>query len=999
MTRRRSSYVRRGRALAVLAGLAWMALPACHGGSSAEAPDDGPPRFDPGPYIAAEGGADRFTLASGGQVAPLLVGADDHAGVIRAVNDLQADLGRVTGVAPSVSVGATPPPGGEIVLVGTIGKSALVDGLVQSGKLDVKGIRGRWESFVLTVVANPLPGVDRALVIAGSDKRGTIYGVYDLSRAIGVSPWYYWADAPAPSRPELFVLPGRFGEGEPAVKYRGIFINDENPSLFGWANEKQGGFNHQLYEKVFELLLRLKANYLWPAQWGKAFNDDDPANPQLADEYGIVMGTSHIEPMMRAEDEWRRYGSGDWNFDTNAAVLEDYWTKGIARMGSYESIVTVGMRGDGDASLTAQTDIPLLERIMDAQRTILADAFGGDPAKVPQVWQLYKEVQDYYDMGMRVPDDVTLMFADDDFGNIRKLPRLSDPARAGGYGLYYHFDFVGGPASYKWLNTVPLAKIWEQLHLAVSYGVDRMWVMNVGDIKPMELPLSFAMDYARDPSRWPVESLPDYARLWAAEQFGGEQADAIGDILSAYTKYNGRRKPDVLLPTTYSLVSYGEAETVVSAYNALADQAQAIYDQLPAAQQDAYYELVLYPVKACANLNDLYVTVGNNQRYATQGRAAANDLAARAQQLFDLDAQLSSYYNQTLAGGKWDHMMDQPHITSLDEQDATANTMPTVLQITVPDGADMGVAIEGSAAWWPNATAPAVLPELNPYQQQQTRYLEVFNRGLGSFEYQASAPVPWLTITPAEGTIDKEARLSVGVDWPQAPMGTQLMVPITVTGPGGASVVIQALVNNPDPADLGAPGAFFESDGYVSIEAEHYTRAVSGSAGATPVGWQRVPDLGRTSSGMTPFPVTADSQTPGGDSPRLEYLVHLTTSGPVQVQAYLSPSLNFHGAGLRYGISFDDETPQIVDMHASTAEYLWESWVEENVNVQSSQHTIDAAGDHVLKLWIVRPGRGGTKAGGADRDRAPELPRPAGELPAGPPRPLNGARKEQPQLA
>lgn len=408
-------------------------------------------RAEPQAYIANAAGPGRFALSVAGRSAPLVASSNDYAGVLRAAKSLRADIGRVTGAEPGVSNEVPAAP--AVVLVGTIGRSPLIDRLVAEQKLDVSGIAGRWESFLLQVVDQPLAGVERALVIAGSDKRGTIYGIYDLSSQIGVSPWYWWADVPVRRETQLYVLPGRHTQGEPAVKYRGFFINDEAPALSGWTRAKFGGFNHKLYEHVFELLLRMKGNYLWPAMWGNAFYDDDPLNPQLADEYGVVIGTSHHEPLMRAHDEWRRYGKGTWNYQANEAVLRDFWRASIKRMGTYESIVTVGMRGDGDEPMSEDRNIALLEKIVADQREILADVTGKAASATPQIWALYKEVQDYYDRGMRVPDDVTLLFADDNWGNIRRLPKAGDPPRAGGYGVYYHLDYVGGPRNYKWLNT------------------------------------------------------------------------------------------------------------------------------------------------------------------------------------------------------------------------------------------------------------------------------------------------------------------------------------------------------------------------------------------------------------------------------------------------------------------------------------------------------------------------------------------------------------------
>ena len=310
----------------------------------------------------------------------------------------------------------------DLILVGTIGRSALIDRLIQEGKLDVSGVRGQWEASVTQVVERPLPGIRRAVVIAGADKRGTIFGVYGLSEQMGVSPWVWWADVPVRHKDALYVETGRYVAASPRVRYRGIFLNDEAPALSGWAAEKFGGFNHQFYVHVFELLLRLRANFLWPAMWGSAFNEDDPLNPKLADEYGIVMSTSHHEPMMRAQQEWKRHGTGPWDYTQNKQVLEDFWRAGVKRNRNYESIYTVGMRGDGDIPMSAEANTALLENVVADQRKILSEEVNPDLTKVPQVWALYKEVQEYYEKGMRVPDDVTLLWCDDNWGNIRRLP-------------------------------------------------------------------------------------------------------------------------------------------------------------------------------------------------------------------------------------------------------------------------------------------------------------------------------------------------------------------------------------------------------------------------------------------------------------------------------------------------------------------------------------------------------------------------------------------------
>jgi hypothetical protein len=630
-------------------------------------------------YVSAQKSKGSFTLAAGATATPLYASAQDWPGVLRAARDLQADVNRVTKLTPILTTDKAP-TGKEVVLIGTLGKSPLIDGLVKAGKLDVANVAGKWETFVLQVVEKPMPGVERALVIAGSDKRGTIFGIYDLSQQMGVSPWYWWADVPTKPQTALYVTPGRHTQGEPQVKYRGIFLNDEAPALSGWAKEKFGGINSKMYVHVFELILRLKGNYLWPAMWGNAFNDDDKQSPVLADEYGVVMGTSHHEPMVRSQQEWKRFGSGAWNYQTNEKTLQDFWRQGIKNMGTHESIVTVGMRGDGDEPMSEGSNIALLEKIVADQRKILAEETGKPANQTPQLWALYKEVQDYYDKGMRVPDDVTLLLCDDNWGNLRKLPKAGEKPRAGGYGIYYHFDYVGGPRNYKWLNTNPLPRIWEQMHLAHEYGANQIWIVNVGDLKPMELPISFFLNYAWNPSKIKADQVAAYTRQWAAQQFGDKYALDIADILAKYAKYNARRKPELLDANTYSLAT-GEWATVVTEYNALLTRAEAINQKLPAADRDAYYQLVLHPVQACANLNELYYTVAQNREAAKNGYATTNALAEKAKALFAKDTEIKNRYH-ALAGGKWNHMMDQTHIGYTYWQQPPVDKMPEV--VTLP---------------------------------------------------------------------------------------------------------------------------------------------------------------------------------------------------------------------------------------------------------------------------------------------------------------------------
>ena len=594
----------------------------------------------------------------------------------------------VTGKKPEV-VSAIPSSAKNIIIIGTLDGSSTINQLIKSKKINADVIKDKWEAFSIQTVENvsiirsnsksPFQGV-RGLVIVGSNKRGTAYGTFTLSEQLGVSPWYWWADVPAKKKAEVYVKKGTYNYPSPSVKYRGIFINDEAPAFSGWAKEKFGGVNHLVYEHMFELLLRLKANYLWPAMWGNAFNDDDTLNPILADKWGIVMGTSHHEPMLRAQQEWKRYGKGQWNYDSNEVVLKDFWRKGIENMDHHESIVTIGMRGDGDMPMTKGTAISLLERIVADQRKIIEDVTGKPASETPQDWALYKEVQDYYDQGMRVPDDVTLLLCDDNWGNIRRLPKLGDKPRSGGYGIYYHFDYVGGPRNYKWINTNNIARVWEQMHLAYEYDVRNIWIVNVGDLKPMEFPISFFLDYAWNVNNWNEDNLNDYYTQWATKQFGATYSKEIGDVLKKYAQYASRRKPELLDAKTYSTENYNEAERITNDWNQLQKEAEAINNKIPAEYKDAYFQLVLHPVKAYTNLQNLYTAVALNSKLAKENNPLANKYADEAKQFYANDSLISLQYNQ-LNNGKWNHMMDQTHIGYTYWQQPDQQKMPEVKYI------------------------------------------------------------------------------------------------------------------------------------------------------------------------------------------------------------------------------------------------------------------------------------------------------------------------------
>src|SRR5665213_125649 len=937
-------------------------------------------------YVETSAAKDGFSICEKSSVAAILADTNDWPGVLIAANNLQTDIARVTGLTPKMLPGQSSSEP-NVILIGTIGKSEIIDRLIREKKIDASEIAGKWESFFLQVVQKPMPGIDNALVICGSDKRGTIYGIYDLSEQIGVSPWHFWADVPATHHDQLFMKAGKFVQGPPSVKYRGIFLNDEAPDLTGWVKEKFGSvpgrpnvanYGRGFYTNIFELMLRIRANYLWPAMWNNAFNEDDTNNPALADEYGVVMGTSHQEPMMRAQKEWdrkysRQYGS--WNYAKIPNVVSNFWRDGIVRNKDYENLITIGLRGANDTPMAdggPEANRSLLEKIVADQRSILADVVNPDVTKVPQVWCLYKEVMDYYNAGMRVPDDVTLLWAENNWGDVRRLPTAEERKRSGGAGIYYHFDYHGGPRSYQWLNTSPIAKIYDQMSLAKEYGADRVWIVNVGHFKGYELPLEFFMSLAWNSDRWKNDNIDEFTRLWAEQQFGPEHASDIADILAKYTKYNGRRKPELVDANTYSLVDYQEFEKVVADFDAIAKKAQEISDQLPEEKRAAFYELVLFPTKASAQLNEMYLAAAKNNLYAQQGRASANDFAEQTRSLFGAETNLMDYFNRSFLDGKWDHFMDQGVIGYRSWQDPPRNTMAAIrsTEIQTTDAATMGVAVEGSATAVTNGEV--TLPQFDSFNQQK-HYIDVFNKGKTDFDFTIQASYPWIRfeIPGSFGAqlesdngnqylhinFKKDTRILVNANWDKAPKGSANGT-IKISGASGEVTVNINAFNPTEPARDTLNG-FIEGEGFVSIEPEHFTKNTDAGQNR----WVKIQDYGRTLSGMRATqPVDAPSATPGKDAPCLEYKMYLFNVKTTEVVAVTSPVLNFNpDRGVRYAVSFDDETPQVVTLvpknyNAQNGNSDWEETVRDNSRVAKSTHTLNAPGYHTLKFWMIDPG-------------------------------------------
>ncbi|CCM00715.1 uncharacterized protein FIBRA_02755 [Fibroporia radiculosa] len=943
-----------------------------------------------------------FSIVSNGQAAPILLSADDWGGVQRAASDFAMDIHNVTGIMPglyNVTVPATSANlstalggGARAIIVGTLGQSSLINEVVKNTDLDVSSIEGQWEAFLTKEVSNPLPGISSAYVMIGADKRGTIYALYDHSEQFGVSPWYWWADVPVQTHSDLYVTSSGCAHGSPTIQYRGIFLNDEQPALQNWAMVRftngtgatltDSPFNHFFYTKLFELILRMKGNYLWPAMWASAFGVDDLLNQPLANWYGIVMGTSHEEPIMRSIPvEWDLFGVGPWDYSTNAQNIYNFWVVGAERAKPYENVFTVGMRGDGDEPLAGGQDISLLEEIISNQRTILSDTFPGqNVTTIPQMWCLYKEVLGYYEDGMTVPEDIALLWTDDNYGNMERLPTVAERNRTGGAGVYYHYDYVGDPMDYKWIVSSQLTKTYEQMSLATARNATRIWIVNVGDLKPYEMETEFFLTYGWDTSVWDMNNLNTFVELWAQREFAlsSEDATTVAGIIANVTRFNANRKPEMLNATTFSLWSYREAENQMAMWQATNESATTIRDKLTASMQPAYFELVYHPVQASYTLANMWYAAGMNNLRTSQAFISANDYAAEVEALFEQDWALEVEYDSQL-DSKWIHMMSQTHVMYYYWQQPQANTMPFVSKYQAQKQALAGamrIAPEGTQAAWPGDnqyqcaqgySCPNPTLFLDPYVPAGNRYVDIGAGGPAPFNFTVSSNVSWLTLSFTNASISSsvpEQRLYASVDWSQV-METDyglITLNASVFDQPAESFTIGFVANYTEVPENYT--GFVEGDGGVSIEAAHAARNTS-VAGIT---WTNLPGYGRTLSGVTPWPRGGDELNfTVGAGPSIEYDFYtfhtFNDSGNVTVTTYVSPNFNTLGPDQPVGLGFqmDSDEPQVSyfvpNVTPGTLPAQWDGmdgWAATNI-IPITLSFYAEPGAHTFTLWMVEP--------------------------------------------
>ncbi len=762
-------------------------------------------------------------LFDGIRVSDIVIEDETYSGVKKIGETICEDICLVTGKKPAIIDSLDKSAGNALVLVATDGKSALLDELDQKGLIDLDLIRGKREVFMMSVIkyseieedvlgatlngftANSADNSTedyeerRILVIAGSDKRGTIYGMFHLSRLCGVSPLVYFGDAIPEKKDKLYVniSEGIYVSKEPSVYYRGFFINDEWPAFGNWAYEKYGGVNAKCYRKVFELLLRLNGNYMWPAMWNSNFSEDGPGieNARLADELGVIMGTSHHEPLFRAGNEWqqqyREYGEDNsWSFLSNEKAITRFWENGVLRNKDFESVITIGMRGEADSKLlpedaTMKDNIEVVKKAILAQDGILKKHISEDLKEVPRMLAIYKEVEDYYYgdetcEGLKDWEelkDAIFLLSDDNHGNLRNLPTKAERKHPGGYGMYYHFDYHGAPISYEWTNCNRLTKTWEQMTTAYEAGVTKMWIVNVGDLKEMEYPLSFFMELAYDYETWGLNGLnktKEFAYKWIDQQFGSriskEQRDDIFKVLEGYTRLNAMRTPETMNEYIYHPVHLGEGERILAMARDILATADKLKDELTGEALLTYESIIYYAAAASVNLVIAWILTGMNHDLARKGSLYANTYIDEIEARIALDKKLVDEFHH-IADGKWNHCLSSAHtgFRSWDDREWSYPVAHKVSPLTV---AKALVSFKGQdryhlGAYWQDM-APLVCDDLATFVGakgdrteadrtkngiRQRAILDIDTRGEIGFEYKITLDSAAIICDKKEGRV------------------------------------------------------------------------------------------------------------------------------------------------------------------------------------------------------------------------------------------------------
>ena len=922
-----------------------------------------------------------FTLASPRQTAAILYDASDAAVVKRAAELFAADVEAVTGRRPQVTsaTGET----GPAVIVGTVGGSALIRRLAEAGKIDTAPLEGAWERYLIQTVANPLPGIRKALVIAGSDRRGAAYGLFTLSELIGVSPWYWWADVPVKKHAALHVdAPPTYSQ-TPSVRYRGIFLNDEDWGLTPWASQtfepERGNIGPRTYAKVCELLLRLKANYLAPAMHpvSTSFNQI-PENKLVADTFAIVMGSTHCEPLLlNTASEWDTKTMGPWNYDKNKEGINRVLTQRVRENSPYENVYTLALRGlhDGAMSTTLpmHEKVRMLQQALLDQRRILAENIDRPVETVPQAFTPYKEVLEIYSNGLELPDDITIVWPDDNYGYMKRLSGVREQRRTGRSGVYYHVSYLGVPHSYLWFSTTPPSLMYEELRKAYDTTADRLWLLNCGDLKGSEMQVSLFLDMAWDIGRFTADNVVTYPARWLAGIFGEAYYDRLEAMTREHLRLAFPRKPEYmgwgyhwnrfdhnceqLTDTDFSFTNYDEAPRRLEAYRQLGARAEALLHEIGDEARPAFYQLVYYPLRGAELMNRMTLGGQRNRWYARQGRAATNAVRDEVQRCYDSLQVITRGYN-SLLGGKWNHMMSMrqnydgvsayfnlPHLATHD----AAGAPRLALQVAGED-------VTGARAFH-------ALPAFDNYLRR-TYPVEIYNRGGGTLAWTAHASEPWVVLSKSAGKTADEERITVGIDWEKAPSGNAVPAQIVFRAGEQSEKVLVSLFNPTAPSRAELRGIYVENNGCVSIPAAGCHRVRENDR----IKITAVEDLGIEGPALQLGDPTAPLQIfRSRDVPCAEYDFYAFDAGSVDVYTYVLPTFPLHAdrdfrigentnTDTKYSVQIDDGA--LATPSSSHVEYsqVWFESVLRNCAVNKSTLHIDKPGRHTLRIRVGDPG-------------------------------------------
>lgn len=929
---------------------------------------------------AGSAGKNEFAFSGTQSTAVLYYDQKDYEVVKKASRMFAEDIRSVTGKLPQI-ISSEDRLTENSVVIGTLGSNGLIDKWAREGKIQISGLKGKWESYQIQLVANPAPGVKKALVIAGSDRRGTAYGVFSISETIGVSPWYWWADAPVEKKPQLSLHVETTLSREPSVKYRGIYINDEDWGLLRWAKRtfdvKQGNIGPKTYAKVFELLLRLKANYLCPAmhEASTAFNKI-PENKLLADSFAIVMGSVHAEPLLfNNASEWDKKTMGEWDYLTNKEGINKVLRERVKSNSPYENVYTLALRGIHDKAMSVNSSIQdrvkVLSEALRDQRKILTDVIGKPADQIPQAFTPYKEVLDIYSNGLELPDDVTIVWPDDNYGYLKRLSNAEERKRSGRSGVYYHASYLGKPHDYLWLSSTAPALMYEELRKAYDTSADRLWLLNVGDIKSCEFPFSLFMDMAYDIDKFNYDMIAQYHATWLSKIFGRQYYDQLADITTAYYRLAFSRKPEAMgwgyewntnkngrertTDTDFSFSNYREAESRLKEYDRIGMAVKNMMDKLNDSQKPSFYQLLYYPVKGAELMNKMHLTAQKNRWYARQQRSATNQLKDQVKVYYDSLQVITRGYN-SLLNGKWNHMMSMVQgVTAsyfeLPRLDSIVPAGPAVLNV-MAEGEDVLKGLRSFHA----------LPSFNTYNRQ-SYYIDIYNTGKDLLKWSAKPSDSWIAISTNSGATATEDRLLVSIDWNKVPRGEKIAGSVTISAGNQKEQVLVSVFNPLSPSLADVNGLFIEDNGYISINAAGFHKKFENED----IKMRIVPGLGYEGASVQLGDPTAPFQNPMSSTvPCLEYEFYTFHAGSVDVYTYALPTFPLStdrtlghetsGGETKYGVCIDDGPVSQPTTSATEYSQAWSENVLRNSAVKKSVLHINSPGKHTLRILCGDPG-------------------------------------------